>query len=130
MKKNTPLYWMLILNFLVIIFHLGILIKFIPYEIAWGGRLKNDQEMYVFECFSIGIILILIFVLLLKGNFINLQVNERILNFTLWIYFAIFLLNTLGNILSKTNFEKIFSIVTLISAILIWKIIKTKKEVQ
>lgn len=130
MKNNTALNWMLLLNFLVIIFHLGILLRFIPYGIAWGGRLKNDQDMYIFECVSIGVILILIFTLLLKGKYLKPQVNNRILNFILWIYFVIFVLNTLGNVLAKTNFEKIFSIVTLISAILIWKIIRAKKEVQ
>ena len=130
MKNKTSLNWMLLLNFLVIIFHLGIITKLIPYEIVWGGRLKNDQDMYVFESVSIGIILILIFILLLKGKYLRLELNERSLNFILWIYFVIFVLNTLGNLLAKTNFEKLFSIITLISAILIWKIIKTGKAVQ
>ena len=96
MKKNSSLNWMLILNFLAIIFHLGIITKLIPYEIAWGGRLKNDRDMYVFESVSIGIILILIFILLLKGKYLRLEINERMLNFILWIYFVIFVLNTLG----------------------------------
>lgn len=130
MKNKTSLNWMLLLNFLVIIFHLGIITKLIPYEIAWGGRLKNDRDMYVFESVSIGIILILIFILLLKGKYLRLELNERSLNFILWIYFVIFVLNTLGNLLAKTNFEKLFSIITLTSAILIWKIIKTGKAVQ
>lgn len=130
MKNKTSLNWMLLLNFLVIIFHLGIITKLIPYEIVWGGRLKNDRDMYVFESVSIGIILILIFILLLKGKYLRLELNERSLNFILWIYFVIFVLNTLGNLLAKTNFEKLFSIITLISAILIWKIIKTGKAVQ
>lgn len=130
MKNKTSLNWMLLLNFLVIIFHLGIITKLIPYEIVWGGRLKNDRDMYVFESVSIGIILILIFILLLKGKYLRLELNERSLNFILWIYFVIFVLNTLGNLLAKTNFEKLFSIITLISAILFWKIIKTGKAVQ
>ena len=37
----------------VSVFHLGILLKIIPYEITWGGRLKDDAEMYVFETISI-----------------------------------------------------------------------------
>ena len=130
MKNKSFLNWMLVLNSIAIIFHLGILIKLIPYEIAWGGRLKNDQDMYVFECISIGFILILTCILLLKGDYLKQRVNDRILNFILWIYFIIFALNTLGNMLAKTNFEKMFSIITLISAILIWKIIKTKKGFQ
>jgi hypothetical protein len=43
----------LIILFSVILFHICIIFKIIPYNIAWGGRLTNDNEMYVFECISI-----------------------------------------------------------------------------
>jgi hypothetical protein len=36
-----------------LILHFLILLKIIPYDIAWGGRLQSDQEMYTFETFSI-----------------------------------------------------------------------------
>ena len=31
-----------------LIFHFLILLKIIPYEITWGGKIKTDQEMYVY----------------------------------------------------------------------------------
>ena len=51
----------------VSLFHSTILIKIIPYEITWGGKLKNDAEMYLFESISILINLFLTYVLLIKG---------------------------------------------------------------
>ena len=35
----------------VSLFHLTILIKIIPYEITWGGKLKNDAEMYLLKAY-------------------------------------------------------------------------------
>ncbi len=110
----------------VIIFHLCITVKIIPYNIAWGGRLKSAQEMYVFEGISIVINLFLAFVLLMKGQYIKPYFQQPLINTILWIFLVLFVLNTVGNVFAKTNFEKSFAILTLISAILIGIILKNK----
>lgn len=110
----------------VILFHLCIILKIIPYDIAWGGRLTNDAEMYVFEALSIFINIFLIVVLLMKGEFMKYKFSRTVLNTILWIFFVIFILNTIGNIFAKTNFEKFFALITLLSAVLIWNIIRRK----
>lgn len=108
----------------IIIFHLSILFKIIPYDITWGGRLQNDNEMYVFEIISISINVFLGFVLLMKGEFIKRFINQKAINSILWIYLVLFVLNTIANIFSKTNFEKSFSVLTLIFSIFIWIILR------
>lgn len=115
---------MLGLLFVVIIFHLCIITKIIPYEITWGGRLQNDSEMYIFEAISISINLFLVFVLLMKGEYIKFYFKQRFVNMILWIFLILFILNTIGNSLAKTNFEKSFAVLTLIFSILIWIILK------
>lgn len=107
-----------------IFFHILILVKIVPYEITWGGKLKTDVEMYVFETFSILINVFFIFVLLQKAAFIKPFFGKKTLSITLWIFFAIFVLNTLGNLFAKTAFEKGFTMLTLINSILLWKINK------
>ena len=119
---------MLGLLLMVIIFHLCILAQIIPYEITWGGRLKSPKEMYIFECISISINLLLVLVLLMKGGFIKPYLQQSILNIILWIFLLLFILNTVANLFAKTNFEKSFAVLTLISAILIGIILKHKKE--
>ena len=106
----------------VLIFHFLILLKIIPYDIAWGGRLQSDQEMYTFESFSIIIILFFIYVLAQKGNFVRAVFSNKTLSVILWIFFGLFVLNTIGNILAQTTFEKWFALVTLINAFLLWRI--------
>ncbi|QHC85433.1 hypothetical protein AS589_11890 [Empedobacter brevis] len=115
---------MLGLLFVVIIFHLCIITKIIPYEITWGGRLQNDSEMYIFEAISISINLFLVFVLLMKGEYIKFYFKQRFVNMILWIFLILFVLNTIGNSLAKTNFEKSFAVLTLIFSIFIWVILK------
>ena len=112
----------------VSLFHVLILVKIIPYEITWGGRLKNDSEMYVFETFSLVINLFLMLVLLMKANYVKRIFAMKAINIILWIFVVLFALNTLGNLFAKTTLEKLFAVTTLLFSILITLILKTKRN--
>lgn len=127
MNKQTAIKIMLGLLSAILLFHFCILLKIIPYDITWGGRLTNDSEMYVFETFSILLNLILYIALLIKGKFIKEIFTERIVNIVLWIFIIFFGLNTIGNLLAETLFEKFFSIITLLFVFLLWVIVKKSK---
>lgn len=109
---------------LVIIFHILILVKIVPFGIAWGGRLKSEKEMYVFESISTALNLFLIWILSLKSK----NVKSKLIDFTLWSFFVIFSLNTIGNLVAHTNLEKYFSILTLIFALLLLRILTKRKQ--
>lgn len=128
MKTNIYVKLMLVLTILVALFHLGILVKLIPYDIAWGGRITGDSEMIVAELISIVINVFLISVLLIKGGYAKINVSGRAINAILWVYFFVFALNTIGNILASTTFEKWFALLTLVLAILNWKLLIKKKQ--
>lgn len=113
---------------LATIFHLLILFRVIPFEITWGGRLKTVEEMYVFETISILINSFFIFILLQKGEFIRYFLGKKTVTLILWVFFAIFVLNTIGNVFAETYFEKFFTILTLLNAILLWLINKPTKQ--
>jgi len=125
--QTTAIRILIVLLTLVILFHFFIIAKIVPYNIAWGGRLANDTAMYFFETISILINAILILVLLLKGKIINHSLQEKLLNIILWFFLLLFSLNTIGNLLAKTNFEKLFAILTFIFAVLIGIILKKKR---
>jgi len=128
MNPKTAIKMMLYLLVAVILFHLSIILKIVPYEITWGGRLTNDSEMYVFESISIIINLFLFSILLIKGKYLREFISMKIVNITLWIFFVLFGLNTIGNILAITNLEKFFTLLTLASSILIWIILRKDKK--
>lgn len=127
MNRNKYINILIVISVLATVFHLLILIKLIPFEITWGGRLKSVEEMYVFESLSILINSFFVFVLLQKAAYVRYYFGRKAVSVILWIFFVIFVLNTIGNVLAKMFFEKIFSIITLISATLIWLINKPSK---
>lgn len=123
MEKNRSVFikLLIVISVLVIVFHLLILVSIIPYEIAWGGRLKTADEMYVFEALSILINAFFIFVLVQKGGYVRSYFSQKTVSAILWIFFAVFVLNTMGNLFAETNFEKCFSFLTFMYAFFIWK---------
>jgi len=124
MTPKLAIKIMLGLITLLTLFHLAILIKIIPYEITWGGRLKNDSEMYVFETISILINIFLGLVLLIKGERLPAFIPMKVINIILWVFLILFGLNTIGNVFAKTLFENILAIVTLFFSYLIFTIVR------
>ncbi|MCB9195183.1 MAG: hypothetical protein H6598_03075 [Flavobacteriales bacterium] len=128
MNKLTAITILLSIIGLAILFRFTILLKIIPYDITWGGRLQNDTEMYVFELSSILINGFFGFVLFRKRKNLIEQNNNKAINVILWIFFVLFSLKTIGNIFAKTNFEKGFTVLTLLTAILLGIILLGKKN--
>jgi hypothetical protein len=127
-SKNRAIKFSVALLSLVIIFHLTILTQLIPYTIVWAGKLKTVDEMYVFEAISISINLFLIITLLLKGNYIKRGFTDKILNIILWIFLALFILNSFGNLFAESAFEKIvFTPLTILIALLMWQVVRREK---
>jgi hypothetical protein len=104
------------------VFHLLIVAKVIPYGITWGGRLKTDGEMYLFEMASIGINLFFIFLVLQRVDMVRSLLGKRTVTIILWIFLVLFVLNTVGNLFATTPLERWFTLLTLANALLIWKI--------
>jgi hypothetical protein len=129
MRNNSGIKWLLGLIAAVIVFHISVLAKIIPYHFVWGGRLQDDNEMYVFELASIVINLVLEAVLLMKGNFVKPLLSKKTINMTLWVFLVLFVLNTIGNLFAKTTFEKSFAVLTLIFALLIWSTLKNEPKI-
>ncbi len=111
----------------ILLLHVAIVTKVIPYEIAWSGKLKSDTQMYLFESISILVTHLLGIILLIKGNYVPLFIPISIVNALLWVFFVLFGLNAAGNLLAETLFEKSLSVLALCITYLIWKICKGNK---
>ena len=109
---------LLILLSLFLVLHFTILLKLIPYNLIWGGRLKSDKEMYRFEIFSILINLLFVIVILVQGSFLTIDIPKKIITYALWLMSGLFLLNTIGNVTSKNKLEqRLFTPITILLAI-------------
>ena len=106
--KKIYINTLLLISALVAVFHALILLRVIPFEITWGGKLKTVEEMYVFETLSILINSFFVFILLQKGEYIRYVMGRKTVNIILWIFFGIFALNTLEAI-SKVHLANLFN---------------------
>lgn len=113
--ENFAQYGLLVIFFVFLVFHILVIIKKIPYNIVWGGRLKSDIEMYRFETASVLINLFFLFVILVHSNFLTITFPKIIMTIILWVMTGLFALNTLGNIVSKNKLEqRLFTPITII----------------
>jgi hypothetical protein len=129
LSQKQALNTLLALILLVVVFHLLVLVQVIPYNIVWAGSVKSVAEMQVMESISIFINILLITTLLLKGNYFEHSIPEAVLRVILWIFVVVFILNTFGNLFSETTFERyVFSLLTLISALLCLRIVWNPKK--
>ena len=112
------IYGLLIILSLVVIFHLLIMFSIIPSEIVWGGRLNVKSQMLAFESASVIINLLMLLVVMMRAEILKVRINRMIIKIALWIMFGTFLLNTLGNLFSINDFEKlVFAPLTLLLSI-------------
>ena len=129
MNPKLAIKLMLWLIGVIILLHSAILMKIIPYNITWGGRIENNIEMYVFEIMSILINLFLVVLLLLRGRYLSCFIQMKVVNILLWAFLFLFGINTLGNIFAETTFEKSLSLLTLIFTYLVWVTLKDAKKI-
>ncbi len=111
-------YGLILILSAVLIFHILVILKIIPYTIVWGGRLKTDKDMYKFEAVSILVNLIFLAIILIYSDILKIDLPGIFITILLWIMAALFALNTLGNLMSKNKLEqKLFTPMTVILTI-------------
>jgi hypothetical protein len=111
-------YGILLILSLVILFHILVLMGVIPDTIVWGGNINSKQELFVLETVSIALNLFMIMVALVYLGTIRWRISALILRILFWVMFALFLLNTLGNLVAKNSIETyIFTPLTFLLAV-------------
>lgn len=103
-------------------FILGILLfDFVPKDFLWGGRMKTTDELLEFEIISVITSLFGLLVIWIRNSDITPIVAKRTSRYFLWIFFILFNLNTIGNLLADSYFEQMFSAVTVVLVILFYR---------
>jgi hypothetical protein len=109
---------LLVLLSLVVGFHLLVLTGVIPYQIVWGGRLKTQEQMLRFEVVSVLLNLLMLAVVGVKARVLKWAIPPVIIKVGLWVMGGLFLANTVGNLFSTNEFEKlVFTPLTLLLAL-------------
>jgi hypothetical protein len=108
---------------LFILFHLGALIAILGFglelgDYLWGGKMETTERLIVFECISLAVQILFLWIVRLRYK---LHLNGKYpsgLRLALWGMSVLFALNTFGNILAESGFERILSLVTILLCVL------------
>ena len=137
MKKiitfNQALRMSLYLIGLLILFHLAILIgitvfDYAPINYLWGGQMTSAGQLLTFEIISLLTLFIIFLLVLIRSRWIILPRFMRVTRVAMWVLFTIFLLNTIGNLVAASTFERFFAIATGLLAFLFLRIALEKNH--
>ncbi|MGX6444868.1 hypothetical protein ACWM35_16780 [Neobacillus sp. K501] len=111
------------INTIAILMHVLILLKILPYDFVWGGRLKNESDLVIFESISIVVQALFMLIIAIKTGYIFKGKFKRIVNAGIWLLFGIMVLNTIGNIISNSGLETmVMTPITIVLALLLFRI--------
>lgn len=101
------------------IFHCLVLLRIIPFDFIWGGKLQDTSQMVLFEVVSLIINLVMIGIVAISAGVIKSKIHPIVIKVVLWTMFLLFILSTIGNFNSENKFEKnVFTPLTLLLSIL------------
>ena len=105
----------LVILSLMILFHLLVISSIIPYGIIWGGNIADKNQLWLMESISVAITFIMLLFVLAYSGIVRIKLHPTVVKIVFLFMFVLFLLNTLGNILSKNSLETyIFTPLTLL----------------
>ena len=96
----------------------------VPSEYVWGGYTGSGQELRALLVVSALVNLFFIWIVGMSAGIIPRRAGTRALKTILALASFLMLLNTLGNLLSHTLFEKYLALVTLCAAYLYYCLYK------
>ncbi|RPD43026.1 hypothetical protein [Chitinophaga barathri] len=106
LQKIAPLGLILLLGCLLL-FHFAVISGMLPFDMIWGGQLQTQAQMIRQEIIAIAFILVFLIVALCKAELLPVKAPVRMINVLLWIMAVFFLLNSVANILSENNLERL-----------------------
>ncbi|MED4071886.1 hypothetical protein [Priestia endophytica] len=116
-------YIILAINTLALLMHGLILLNILPYDFVWGGRLKKQEDVILFEMVSILIQVVFISIVAVKAGYILKGKFKRTSNIGIWVIFGMMILNSLGNLASHSFLETVvMTPITILLALLVFRL--------
>jgi hypothetical protein len=133
MQKLVSVKWsgniILVSLVIMLVVHLLIVMKIVPYTFVWGGQIKDTSSLYLLEGFSILTTLLFMLIICLKIGHIQTNKFKKAAQIGAWILVIYLLLNTIGNLASGVTFEKLmFTPITILLTILAFRIATDKDK--
>ena len=111
------------INTIALLMHVLILLKIMPYDFVWGGRLKSETDLIIFESISIVVQTVFISIIAVKAGYVLKGKFKRTVNIGTWVMFGLMVLNTIGNVVSISGLETmVMTPLTSVLALLVFRL--------
>lgn len=95
---------------LLVIFHVLVLLRVVPAEIVWGGRIQGlPSNLVTLETIALLVTLLFFVIIAAKTGYVQAGRLSGAVNLGVWLVFAYLILNTLGNLASGISFESLIA---------------------
>ncbi|MCM3788963.1 hypothetical protein M3221_11150 [Domibacillus indicus] len=119
----------LAINTAALFMHILIVLNILPYDFVWGGRLKSQEDLIIFEAISILVQTVFILIVAMKLGYFLKGRFKRTVNVGLWTMFGIMVLNSVGNTASNSDLEKLLMTpLTVLLALLVLRLAIEKEN--
>lgn len=96
---------------LVLVFHILVLLRIVPADIVWGGRIQGVPEnLFTLETIALLVTVLFMLIVAAKIGYIQAGRFSAVVSIGVWLIFAFLLLNTLGNLASGVSFENLIAV--------------------
>lgn len=99
-------FGLLLIFGLVVVFHFCVLIRIVPINMIWGGKMADTSNIYLVEAIALVLVFWMLLTVLLKTQVIKNSFSTKTIRNSLYVMLVFFILNTIGNLLSENSIEK------------------------
>ena len=123
---NIMLYGLLFLA----LFHVLVLLKVLPSNIVWGGRVADSESnMFATELMALIITLLCMGLVVIRLNYLRKGKLKIVSSIGMWVIFVLFAVSTVGNLQANAAAEKlIFTPLSIILALLALRLAAEKYQ--
>ncbi len=106
------------------VFHVLLLMRVLPADIAWGGRANEASGSFlVLELVGLAVIALFALLVAAKIGYVKVSRLRPLVSVGTWLMFGYFTLNILGNLVSMSGLERaVFTPVSVVLSLLSFRL--------
>lgn len=107
----------------LIIFHLLVLTGLITPSMVWGGQIETSSQIVTMEIAAVIVSALMMLMIAIRVGYIHAPKLAGFTQTAMWVIFVFLLLNTAGNLSSRSGSETlIFTPITIILAVMAYRL--------
>lgn len=113
----------------LLIFHFLVITGLISPNMVWGGQVETNSQVVMMEIGAMVISALMMLMIAVRVGYINAPKIQGATQTAMWVIFVFLLLNTAGNLSSRSGTETlIFTPITIILAVMAYRLAMREEQ--